>query len=154
MRGDDNEWHEHIEGKICTLHFPHDTNLEYISNQEAILSKVHDLFFERAQAVIPKRLKEITTRMGHPEKTCKIVKKLRGAYATNYTDKNLIEVKAGCIQLPIDSLDSLLIHEITHDYVLDHGSIFYHKMEELGSKHLYDLDHRLFEEGKWPYIRF
>ncbi len=45
LRGDDNEWHEHIEGKICTLHFPHDTNLEYISNQEAILSKVHDLFF-------------------------------------------------------------------------------------------------------------
>ncbi|MBQ1178343.1 MAG: hypothetical protein IIX50_04840 [Bacteroidaceae bacterium] len=58
------------------------------------------------------------------------------------------------IQLLVDSLDSLLIHEITHDFVPDHGSNFYRKMEELDSKHLCDLDKNLFEEGRWLYIRF
>ena len=153
-RGEDNNWHSHIDGRQCTLRFPHDTPLEHICAQEAILRKVQDLFFERAKAVIPKRLKEITDQLGHPEKTCRIVKKLRGAYATNYTNLNIIEVKAGCIQLPIASLDSLLIHEITHDFVPDHGSYFYRKMEELGGKHLCALDKNLFEEGRWTYIRF
>ena len=154
QRSEDNEWHSYIDKKVCTLHFPHNTNLEYICAQETILRKVQDLFFERAKAIIPKRLKEITDLLGLPEKTCKIVKKLRGAYATNYTLRNIIEVKAGCIQLPIDSLDSLLIHEITHDFVLGHGSDFYRKMKELGGKHLCDLDKNLFEEGRWLYIRF
>ena len=153
LRGGDEEWHSHIKGKKCMLYFPANLNLEYISNQEYILRKVQDLFFARAQAVIPNRLKEITDRLGHPEKTCKIVRKLRGAYACNHTDRNIVEVRAGCIQLPIDSLDSLLIHEITHDFVLGHGSNFYRKMEELGSKYLCDLDKKLFEEGRWPYIR-
>ena len=154
LRGEDNDWHSHIDGRQCTLYFPHKTNLEHICAQEAILRKVQDLFLECAKAVIPKRLKEITDRLGHREKTCRIVKKLRGAYATNHIYQNIIVVKAGCIQLPIDSLDSLLIHEITHDFVPDHGSRFYRKMEELGGKHLCALDKNLFEEGRWPYIRF
>ncbi len=142
-----------MEGKNCVLYFPRNLNLDHAYAQEQILGQVHDLLFERAKVVIPQRLKEITTQLGHQEKECKIVKKGKRIFGRNYILNNTIEINAMCIQLPTDSLDSLLIHEIAHDFVPNHSPDFYRKMKELWGEEVCQLDRKLFKEGKWLYIR-
>ena len=72
----------------------------------------------------------------------------------NYIKSNTIEINARCIQLPVESLDALLIHEIAHDFVPNHSPDFYIKMEELWGEEVYQLDRKLFQEDKWLYIRY
>lgn len=143
-----------MDGKDCVLYFPRNLNLDHIYAQEQILSRVHELLFERAKVVIPKRLKEITDQLGHHEKECKIAKKGKRVMGRNYIKSNTIEINARCIQLPVESLDALLIHEIAHDFVPNHSPDFYIKMKELWGEEVYQLDRKLFQEDKWLYIRY
>jgi len=59
---------------------------------------------------------------------------------------------ASCVQLPEESLESLCIHELAHNFVSSHGREFIEKMIELGGEECVRLDQNLFKETKWNYI--
>ena len=69
-------------------------------------------------------------------------------------------MRSTCIQLPIESLEALCVHELTHNFITPHNTEFYNKMEELGNKleiggqAICELYHNLFNEGRWRYLIF
>ena len=153
-RGNSDRYVGHIDGRRCTLYFPVNANLDYIYVQESILKQVQDLLFKRAKVVLPEVLEDVSRRINVPYSKCEVIKKLRSSYATFNIRENIVTVRAQCVQLPREQLEALCVHELTHTFHADHSASFYRKMAELAGEEIVRLDKRLFEEGRWPYIRF
>lgn len=64
-----------------------------------------------------------------------------------------ITFSVNAVQLPMDSVEALCIHELTHNFVDNHSSDFYNKMIELGGEAAYRRDLDLRYKGKWPYLK-
>lgn len=152
-RGSARRYQKLIDERRGMILFPDDLNLNYLCSQENILEKVKDLIFDIAQEVIPPVLERVSKRINVPYGKCIVARSLRNLYAFNANPDHDITFAAQCVQLPIESLEALCVHELTHNFVNDHNKDFYDKMEELGGKEVFDLEIKLFDEGKWPYIR-
>ena len=128
---------------------------EYIYVQKTIHKKVKELLYERAKVVIPHILQKVSERINVPYGKLRIEKSSLGNYAAyNYGSQHDITFCAACVQLPEKSLESLCIHELTHNFVLEHNKAFYDKLKELGGEEAYNLDQTRWKEGKWKYIIF
>ena len=154
-RGNTERYITRIEDDKCTLLFPKHANLEYIYVQKTIHKKVKELLYERAKVVIPYILQKVSERINVPYGKLRIEKSSLGNYAAyNYGSQHDITFCAACVQLPEKSLESLCIHELTHNFVLEHNKAFYDKLKELGGEEAYNLDQTRWKEGKWKYIIF
>lgn len=143
-----------IDGRNLTIHVPDNLSFNHLYVQVHILKKVKEILFKRAEIVIPEKLREVADRTGTSFKKCKVVMTNRSWLAKNCYKDSLIEFCAKSVQLPEKSLEALCIHELAHNFVQGHGSEFRKKMIELGGKEAIRLDMNLFQEGRWPYIRF
>lgn len=143
-----------INGRNLTVLVPNTVSFENIYVQAYILKKVKELLFKRAEIVIPEKLKEVADRTGTSYKKCRVVMSNRSWLAVNCDWGSLIQFCAKCIQLPEKSLEAICIHELAHNFVGNHSSKFKEKMIELGGEEAYRLDQNLFNERRWPYIRF
>lgn len=151
-RGNTDKYVSRVDGRECSLYFPENVDLKYIYVQETILKKVKDLLFKRAQVVLPQKLKEVSERINVPYGSCKVIRNMGKFVAMNFKMGEKITFIASCVQLPEESLESLCIHELAHNFVSSHGREFIEKMIELGGEECVRLDQNLFKETKWNYI--
>ena len=142
-----------IDDRNLTIYVPETVSFDYLYVQIYILKKAKDLLVKRAEAIIPLKLKEVADRIGTSFKKCEIVPSNRSWIARNNYRGSKIEFCAKAIQLPERSLEALCIHELTHNFISNHGPSFQNKMIELGGEEYHKLDLCLFHEGKWPYLK-
>lgn len=142
-----------IDDRNLTIYVPEAVSFDYLYVQVYILKKAKDLLLKRAETIIPLKLKEVADRIGTSFKKCVIVPSNRSWVARNNYRGSKIEFCASTIQLPERSLEALCIHELTHNFISNHGPSFHKKMIELGGEEYHKLDLHLFREGKWPYLK-
>lgn len=153
-KGDVSDYKSNIDGRELTIIVPQTASFQYPYVQRYILRNAKELLFKRAQVVIPMELKEVADRIGTSFNKCEIVMSSRSWLARNCYRGSKLQFCANNIQLPEKSLEALCVHELTHNYVLNHSEAFRKKMIELGGEETYRLDQNLFKEGKWPYLKF
>ena len=153
LRGATDKYISKVEGRECLLHFPKGANLDYVYVQETIHKKVRQMLFKRTQEVVPPILKEVSERINVPYGKCEVVMTHRSFVAYNIGTNHDIYFTASSIQLPKESLETLCIHELTHNFVSEHGKDFYDKMAELGGEEAVKRDKSMWKEGRWPYLR-
>ena len=152
-RGSTNHYTSTINGRDCVVQFPKDACLDYLYVQKTIHKYVKDLILQRAQIAIQPVLADISKRIGVPYGKCEVIKSSSEFVAKNCTEENKIIFASKCVQLPIQSLEALCAHELTHYFVIGHDKPFFDKMIELAGKDMFLLDAHLWEENRWPYIR-
>ena len=154
LRGKTDKYASLLYGRNCHVYFPQNANLAYIYVQQSILKKVRDLLVKRAQVALPPILKEVADRIGTTFQKCEVTSAVRDYLACNYGKGKKITFSVDAVQLPMDSVEALCIHELTHNFVDTHSSDFYNKMIELGGEAAYRRDLDLRYKGKWPYLKF
>ncbi len=153
-RGDGDGYKSCMRGRELCVWFPREACLQYLYVQERIFGKVKKLLWKRAQEVIPMVLERVAKRIGVEYGRCEVVKSLRSCSAFNYALNNDITFSGACIQLPEKSLEALCVHELTHNFVLEHGREFDNKMIELGGIEMYNIYKNLWKEGRWRYLLY
>lgn len=153
-RGDAEHYSTRMEGRELRVTFPNSACLEYLYVQETIFRKVKELLWKRAQEVIPPVLERVAQRIGVEYGKCEVVKSLRNCAAYNYALNHDITFSSACVQLPKESLEALCVHELTHNFVLEHGRRFDEKMKELGGEVMLELYRNLGKEGRWAYVEY
>ena len=151
-RGDAERYSMRMTDRELCVWFPKRACLEYLYVQETILKKVKELLWKRAQEVIPLVLERVAQRIGVEYGECHVVKSLRNCAAYNYALNHDITFSSACVQLPKESLEALCVHELTHNFVLEHGRRFDNKMIELGGEKMFELYNNLWNEGRWTYL--
>ena len=153
QRKDVSDYISIIDDRNLTIYVPEAVSFDYLYAQAYILKRAKDLLLKRAETIIPLKLKEVADRIGTSFKKCVIVPSSRSWIARNNYRGSKIEFCATAIQLPERSLEALCIHELTHNFISNHGPSFHNKMIELGGEEYHKLDLHLFHEGKWPYLK-
>ena len=154
LRGKTDKYTSRLDGRNCYVYFPQKANLDYIYVQQSILKKVRNLLVKRAQVALPPILKEVADRTGTSFQKCEVTSAVRDYLAYNYGKGKKIVFSVDAVQLPMDSVEALCIHELAHNFVNNHSSDFYNKMIELGGEAAYRRDLNLRYKGKWPYLKF
>ena len=154
LRGKTDRYTSSLDGRNCHVYFPQNANLDYIYIQQSILKKVRNLLVKRAQVALPPILKEVADRIGTTFQNCEVTSAVRDYLAYNYGKGKKIIFSVDALQLPMDSVEALCIHELTHNFVTNHSSDFYNKMIELGGEAPYRRDQNIRYKGKWPYLKF
>lgn len=154
LRGKTDKYTSRLDGRNCYVYFPQKANLDYIYVQQSILKKVRNLLVKRAQVALPPILKEVADRTGTSFQKCEVTSVVRDYLAYNYGKGKKIVFSVNAVQLPMDSVEALCIHELAHNFVNNHSSDFYNKMIELGGEAAYRRDLNLRYKGKWPYLKF
>ena len=154
LRGKTDRYTSSLDGRNCHVYFPQNANLDYIYIQQSILKKVRNLLVKRAQVALPPILKEGADRIGTTFQNCEVTSAVRDYLAYNYGKGKKIIFSVDAVQLPMDSVEALCIHELTHNFVTNHSSDFYNKMIELGGEAPYRRDQNIRYKGKWPYLKF
>lgn len=154
LRGKTDKYTSCLDGRNCYVYFPQKANLDYIYVQQSILKKVRNLLVKRAQVALPPILKEVADRTGTSFQKCEVTSAVRDYLAYNYGKGKKIVFSVDAVQLPMDSVEALCIHELAHNFVNNHSSDFYNKMIELGGEAAYRRDLNLRYKGKWPYLKF
>lgn len=152
-RGSTNEWKEILDDRHCTVVFGKDVDLDYLYIQEAIMAHVRSVLKKRAKVIFTEILDEVSGMTGVPYGECKVSPGLRKSWAYRTTATGDITFSLKAIQLSVDGFKALCVHELTHYFVSDHNHRFYLKLEELGGKHLADLDIRLDSGIKWRQLK-
>ena len=153
-RGSTDKYIKNREGSKLTVMFPCNANLEYIYVQETILKKVKELLYDLSQIILPQVHESVSKRLNVPYGKCEVVMNSQTYDAYNLGTKHDITFTAKCIQLPRESLEALCVHELAHNFVRGHGEDFYAKMRELGGCRIVSLEKNLWNENRWPYLRF
>lgn len=154
LRGKTDKYTSRLDGRNCYVYFPQKANLDYIYVQQSILKKVRNPLVKRAQVALPPILKEVADRTGTSFQKCEVTSAVRDYLAYNYGKGKKIVFSVDAVQLPMDSVEALCIHELAHNFVNNHSSDFYNKMIELGGEAAYRRDLNLRYKGKWPYLKF
>ncbi len=154
LRGKTDKYTSRLDGRNCYVYFPQKANLDYIYVQQSILKKVRNLLVKRARVALPPILKEVADRTGTSFQKCEVTSAVRDYLAYNYGKGKKIVFSVNAVQLPMDSVEALCIHELAHNFVNNHSSDFYNKMIELGGEAAYRRDLNLRYKGKWPYLKF
>ncbi len=154
LRGKTDKYTSRLDGRNCYVYFPQKANLDYIYVQQSILKKVRNLLVKRARVALPPILKEVADRTGTSFQKCEVSSAVRDYLAYNYGKGKKIVFSVNAVQLPMDSVEALCIHELAHNFVNNHSSDFYNKMIELGGEAAYRRDLNLRYKGKWPYLKF
>ena len=154
FRGHYRSYSSVMDGRNLTIYVSDTVSFKFLYTQKYVLACAQKLLLKRAEVVIPQKLQEVADRIGTKFKKCAVVLSNRKWLARNLYWGSKIEFCAKTIQLPEKSFEAICIHELTHNYVNNHGSNFRKKMIELGGEEAYKLDQNLFEEGKWPYLTF
>lgn len=154
LRGKTDKYISRLDGRNCYVYFPQKANLDYIYVQQSILKKVRNLLVKRARVALPPILKEVADRTGTSFQKCEVTSVVRDYLAYNYGKGKKIVFSVNAVQLPMDSVEALCIHELAHNFVNNHSSDFYNKMIELGGEAAYRRDLNLRYKGKWPYLKF
>lgn len=128
------------KGSLYTLVVPLNTNfsLAYVRESCIELFKKKALY-THASKYLPLRLEQISKEVGVEYKSCKI--NSNRSFIGKFSQNNkLVEFSYHLIKSTPEYIDSVIIHELTHSFVLGHGNDFYQKMEELSSEHIVMVD--------------
>lgn len=84
---------------------------------------------QQAQQLLPQRLEALATKHGFTYNSVAI-KQLKSRWGSCDQNKNIV-LNLYLMQLPWESIDYVLLHELTHTKVLHHGPIFWQAMESV-----------------------
>lgn len=152
-RGELPSFESHINGAECMVIFPHDADLSLLYVQETIMNLVRDLLRKRAEVVFPRKLREVSERIGVPFGKCSINMRLSRALAQYIPISRDVEFSLDAIQLPKENFESLCIHELAHSFSSDHNGLFWSRFRELAGQRLYDLDSTHHCHGRWNTLK-
>ncbi len=82
-----------------------------------------------AQQLLPQRLETLAKQHGF-EYTSVVIKQMRSRWGSCDQHRNIV-LNLYLMQLPWESIDYVLLHELTHTKYLHHGPIFWGAMEEV-----------------------
>ena len=84
---------------------------------------------QQAHLLLPQRLATLAERYGFQYKSV-IIKQLRSRWGSCDSHANIV-LNLYLMQLPWESIDYVLLHELTHTKILHHGPLFWGAMEEV-----------------------
>ena len=151
-RGSTPSFESYINGRNCMVLFPCDADLSYLYVQETIMNKVRDLLKKRAELVFPRKLAEVSKRVGIPYGKCLINTRLSQAWAQYNRATKDVEFSLSAILLPEENFESICLHELAHSFSSGHDGVFWRKFREIAGKHLYELDATGHRHSMWPIL--
>jgi predicted metal-dependent hydrolase len=91
---------------------------------------------KQAEVLLPQRLEALAQKYGYTYKSI-LIKNLKGRWGSCDHNKNIV-LSLYLMQMPWDLIDYVIMHELTHTEVLQHGPLFWQAMEKYlpGSKKL------------------
>lgn len=104
------------------LYDSHDTVVQAAAHKASLRA-----LRKEAEALFPQRLQALSTQTGL-EYTGVTIKQLKSRWGSCSTDKE-ITLNVFLVQLPWHLIDYVLIHELTHTRVMQHGQPFWREME-------------------------
>ncbi len=110
-------------------------NLEGIASVEEAAKLIHKFLLQKAKIFLPQRLEYCYTNYNFSPKseTLKIamLKSRWGSYST----KNVLTLNARLLYLPLDLIDYIIVHELSHIIQLNHSKEFYALLDERMQDH-------------------
>lgn len=129
------------QNEIYTILVPRDINFDLVQTREAIIEYGISLMKMQAKSYITKRIKELSEQTGLEYKGCKINSSRNKSYiGLYYCESKIVEISYHLIKSSERYIDSLLIHELCHSIVKNHGDEFYALMEKVSSKEFVKID--------------
>lgn len=96
--------------------------------QQKIRSICEEALLQLSQLRIPERIDELSIQFNFEYKAISF-KKLRSRWGSCDRNKNII-INTHLVQLPQNIIDYILIHELTHTEHMNHGNMFWQRVEQ------------------------
>jgi len=113
--------HVSIEGDVITLHIKPD------SSREMRESLFFAFYKERLTTVVAVYMKDYQQRLQCPEIPFRILRR-KSVWGTFNPRKRSIVYNINLAQVPLDCVQYVVLHEMTHQYIPAHNADFYRKM--------------------------
>lgn len=109
------------------IYHPRDLAAHHPSVQRAAQTASIRALRKEAEALLPQRLRTIAEQTGFSYKNVSI-KQMRSRWGSCSTDKEIV-LNLFLMQLPWHLIDYVLLHELVHTKVMQHGTPFWAEME-------------------------
>ncbi len=132
------------EGIRYTLIMPHATRFEERITREAIIRHGLRLMKMAAEEYLPKRLKELSERVGLGYAHCHISHGNKTLGSFYYKSKN-IDLSYHLLKRTPIQVDAVIIHELCHGVEFNHYNEFHYTMERYGGAAIVHADRHLYD---------
>jgi predicted metal-dependent hydrolase len=118
-----------LKANEAVVSYPAGLAIEQAQVQKAAQSVSIRALRSQAEALLPQRLASLAATYGFNYRTVS-VKQLKSRWGSCDSQKNIV-LNLFLMQLPWDLIDYVLLHELTHTQVLQHGPNFWSAMERV-----------------------
>lgn len=132
------------EGRRYTLIVPRTTRFEERITREVIIRRGLHLMRLAAEEYLPRRLKEISERIGLGYSHCHISsgsQNLGNYYRDGHIDLSYHLMKRTSLQV-----DAVIVHELCHGVSFDHSAAFYAAVKQYGGSEIAYADQHLYDK--------
>lgn len=144
-RGRKEQFSHRKEDTRYTLIVPHSTRFEERITRETIIRHGLSLMKRAAEEYLPKRLKEISKRIGLDYSQCHITHCTKTLGCFYYEDRH-IDLSMHLMKRTELQVDSVIIHELCHGVQPNHHNEFHYAVREYGGAEIAHADRHLFDK--------
>ncbi len=135
-----------VHSGIIAVHYPGTLNLASVTVRRAIQRGILEAYRIEAHAHLPQRVRELAAEHGFTYRRL-FIKDLRSRWGSCSTVNN-INLALQLMRLPDDLVDYVILHELVHTKVKNHGVNFWRLLDQV-SGDAKGLDRRLRKERLW-----
>jgi len=117
-----------IAANEIRVHYPTDYLAEDPAVQQAARKACIRALRKEAEALLPQRLQALAAQTGFTYKTVG-VKQLKSRWGSCSSEQEII-LNLFLMQLPWNLIDYVLVHELTHTKIMQHGTPFWREMQK------------------------
>jgi predicted metal-dependent hydrolase len=118
-----------LQGSLAVITYPAQYDLGDPAVQKAARAVSIRALRSQAEALLPQRLEQLAKQHGFHYRSVSI-KRLKSRWGSCDSHNNIV-LNLFLMQLSWDSIDYVLLHELTHTRILQHGPRFWSAMERL-----------------------
>ena len=143
-RGHGEHFSHRKAGSCYTLIVPHSTRFEERITRETIIRHGLRLMKMAAEEYLPKRLKEISERIGLGYSHCHIShgNKTLGSF---YNKDKHIDLSFHLMKRTPIEVDAVIVHELCHGVEFNHDNEFHYAVQKYGGMAIYHADRHLYD---------
>jgi hypothetical protein len=119
----------YINNSDVSICYPQHISIKHSSIQNAIRMFIIEIYRLEAKTYLPVRLAELASRCGFDFQKV-FIKNLKSRWGS-CSAKNNINLNLNLMRLPDYLIDYVLVHELTHTAVKNHGPEFWHLLEKM-----------------------
>lgn len=138
-RGTEHRYGYRQEGKCYTIVTPCDVRFDELITREAIVERGWELMLTAAEEFLPRRLEEISRKIGIPYASCRI-KRLKRALGLYYPDEKRVVLSCHLMKYPLLKVDAVIVHELCHAIHCNHSQQFKEAVRHYGGDRIAEAD--------------